>query len=65
MAAIDMSLVARSEEQLHQLLKRKNWAAREPGVMVVFCVVAAVALLLIGLWISRKMAARRAARPVE
>lgn len=22
-----------------QLVKRKNWAAREPGVMVVFCIV--------------------------
>lgn len=37
MAAIDQiitrDLVAR------ELIKRKNWAAREPGVMVVFCIV--------------------------
>jgi len=44
MAAIDQiitrDLVAR------ELIKRKNWAAREPGVMVVFCIVFVGTLLL-------------------
>jgi len=62
MAAFDQSLIARHEQQLHQLLKRKNWAAREPGVVLVFCIVGVIALLLIGLFISRKLAARKAAR---
>jgi hypothetical protein len=55
MAAIDMSLVARSELAVHQLMKRKNWAAREPGVILVFCIVGAIAFLLIGLLISKKV----------
>ncbi|KAK4191552.1 hypothetical protein QBC35DRAFT_291038 [Podospora australis] len=43
-----------------QLAKReKNWAAREPGVMVVFCIVGVVAIGLFALFISKKMAARR------
>jgi hypothetical protein len=54
MAAIDMSLVARSEA-VHTLLKRKNWAAREPGVILVFAIVGAVAILLIGLFIQKKV----------
>jgi len=60
MAAIDMSLVARSELAVHQLMKRKNWAAREPGVILVFCIVGAIAILLIGLVISKKVHARKA-----
>lgn len=55
MAAIDMSLVARSEVAVHHLLKRKNWAAREPGVILVFAIVGAVAILLIGLFIQKKV----------
>ncbi|TGO24409.1 hypothetical protein BPAE_0103g00100 [Botrytis paeoniae] len=51
-----------------QLVKRQNWAAREPGVIVVFAIVFIVASGLIGLqisrWISRhreKQAAKRSA----
>ena len=55
MAAIDMSLVARSELAVHQLMKRKNWAAREPGVILVFCIVGAIAILLIGLMVQKKV----------
>jgi hypothetical protein len=48
---------------LHELVKRKkNWAQRQPGVILVFCIVAAVVLLLTGLWLQRKLAARRAAK---
>lgn len=37
MAAIN-SLIAR--EAVHQLVRRKNWPAKNVGVMVVFCIVA-------------------------
>ena len=60
MAAIDMSLAARSEVAVHHLMKRKNWAAREPGVIVVFCIVGAVVILLTGLFIQKKIQAREA-----
>lgn len=36
MAAIN-SIIAR--DVASHLVKRKNWAAREPGVIVVFCIV--------------------------
>ena len=61
MAAIDMSLVARSEAVVSHLVKRKNWAAREPGVILVFAIVGAVGILLIGLFISKRLAARKTA----
>ncbi len=47
---------------LHELVKRKNWAQRQPGVILVFCIVASVVLLLTGLWLQKKVAARRAAK---
>ncbi len=43
--------------------RRKNWAAREAGVVVVFCIVFVVAAFLLWLCISRALARRRAARP--
>jgi hypothetical protein len=48
----------------HQLSKRSNWASREAGVIVVFCVVFIVATGLISLWVSRLISRRRAARSV-
>jgi len=63
MAAFDYSLIARSDEQFNQLMKRKkNWAAKEPGVILVFCIVGAIVILLSGLFLMKKMAARRAAK---
>lgn len=63
MAALDMSLVPRdAHAALHQLTKRKNWAAREAGVVVVFCVVFIVVAGLIFLFLYRKLLARRARR---
>jgi diacylglycerol kinase len=60
MAAIDQSLISR---ELHELVKRrKNWAAREAGVVLVFCIVFVVASLLIGLFLWKKFQARRAAK---
>ena len=61
MAAIDMSLVARSEVAVQHLMKRKNWAAREPGVILVFAIVGAVVLLLIGLFIQKKVSSSQLA----
>ncbi|KAL6906684.1 hypothetical protein GGI43DRAFT_380231 [Trichoderma evansii] len=61
MAAIDKQLIAR--DVVSQLIKRKNFAAREPGVIVVFCIVFIVAVGLIGLllykWIQRRKAATK------
>ncbi|KAI8718642.1 hypothetical protein NCS52_00643600 [Fusarium sp. LHS14.1] len=62
MAAIK-SLITR-DEVVNHLVKRKNWAAREPGVMVVFCIVGVVAIGLIGLFIHKKLAARKANKAV-
>jgi len=60
MAAIDTSLLSRSENAVHELVKRKNWAAREPGVILVFCIIGTLALLLIGIFINKKISAHRA-----
>jgi hypothetical protein len=59
MAAFDSSLISRD---VHQLMKRKNWAAKEPGVILVFCIIGAIVILLTGLFLMKKMAARRAAK---
>lgn len=44
------------------LIKRKNWAAHEAGVVLVFCIVFIVASGLLGLCISRAIKKRREAR---
>lgn len=63
MAALDLSLVRRdADAAVHQLVKRKNWAAREAGVIVVFCIVFIVVVGLICLFLYRKLIARRARR---
>ncbi|KAH6899777.1 hypothetical protein B0T10DRAFT_554347 [Thelonectria olida] len=59
MAAIK-SLIAR--EAVHQLAKRKNWAAENVGPMVVFCIVGVVGIFLVGLFISKKLSARKEAK---
>jgi len=43
-------------------MKRKNWAAKEPGVVLVFCIIGAIVILLTGLFIQKKIMARKAAR---
>lgn len=57
MAAISMPLAARAEYTLHQLAKRDNWAQREPGVIVVFCIVFLVAVLFLAMFINKKVCA--------
>jgi hypothetical protein len=61
MAALDYALLE-SRQVLHQLVKRKNWANKHPGVILVFAIVAAVVILLVGLWVQKRIAARRAAK---
>jgi hypothetical protein len=56
MAAISMPIAARAEYALHQLARRdKNWAQREPGVIVVFVIVFLVAVLVIAMFINKKV----------
>ncbi|KAH7391829.1 hypothetical protein BKA66DRAFT_568243 [Pyrenochaeta sp. MPI-SDFR-AT-0127] len=63
MAAINMSLVARSEYALHQLVKRKNWAQREVGVIVVLVIVFLVSILVIAMFINKKRQAALTGKP--
>ncbi|KAK2796628.1 hypothetical protein FQN49_009006 [Arthroderma sp. PD_2] len=49
----------------HQLVKRKNWAARESGVVLVFCIIFVLvvgvgSMLLYRRWSRRKAAAAAA-----
>jgi hypothetical protein len=56
MAAVNMSLVARSEYAVHQFMKRdKNWAQREPGVIVVLVIVFLVLILVIAMFINKRV----------
>jgi hypothetical protein len=59
MAAIDMNqLVSRSNYAAHQLMKRKkNWAQREPGVIIVLVIVFLVAILVIAMFINKQVRA--------
>jgi hypothetical protein len=59
MPALDLSSRTASET-LHQLVTRKNWAAREPGVILVFCILGALAILLGAIFINKKISERRA-----
>ncbi|SPJ76154.1 uncharacterized protein FTOL_05885 [Fusarium torulosum] len=61
MAAIK-SLMTR-DEVVHQLAKRQNWAAKEAGVIVVFCIVGVVAIGLLSLFLHKKAVARKANKP--
>jgi predicted MFS family arabinose efflux permease len=44
----------------HELLKRHNWASRNPGVILVFCIVFLVVLGFCTLFIYRRMLRRKA-----
>lgn len=60
MPAINNVLVAR--DTMSHLAKRSNWAQREAGVIVVFCIVFIVLVGVIGLFISRRISSARARR---
>jgi ABC-type taurine transport system substrate-binding protein len=62
MAAFDHSLIARGAGELNHLVARKNWAYKNPGVVLVFCIVGVVAILLIFLFVQKKLHARKMAR---
>ncbi|KAF3397812.1 hypothetical protein F1880_005818 [Penicillium rolfsii] len=49
-----------SRNGLSSIAKRRNWASREPGVILVFCILFIVGLGIIALIIYRKWMARRA-----
>ncbi|KAJ4418435.1 hypothetical protein N0V85_001424 [Neurospora sp. IMI 360204] len=57
MPAIQRSVVVR--DTLNLIAKRSNWAGKEAGVIVVFCVVFIVLVGLVALFIHKKCAARR------
>ncbi|KAJ5682185.1 hypothetical protein N7462_005350 [Penicillium macrosclerotiorum] len=59
MAAI--SMIERSQgSKLPLVVKRGNWASREPGVILVFCIVFVVAVGIIALFAYRKWMKRKA-----
>lgn len=60
MPAINAAVVAR--DTFSQIAKRDNWAAQEPGVIVVFCIVFLVLVALVSLFIYKKLKARRERR---
>jgi hypothetical protein len=62
MPSLDFAVVKRDmTANFNQLVRRKeSWPHRNPGVMVVFCVVFVIAAGLIFLFFYRKMLARRA-----
>ena len=65
MPALDLSQLAyHAHMAAHQLVrrKRKNWAGKNAGVVLVFCIVLVIAFGLIVLFLYRKILARRAAR---
>ena len=57
MPAIQRSVVVR--DTLNLIAKRSNWAGREPGVIVVFCIVFIVLVGLVALFIHKQLVARR------
>jgi hypothetical protein len=59
MPAVNTAIVAR--DAFSHIAKR-NWAGQEAGVIVVFCIVFVVAVGLLALFISKKLAARKAAK---
>ncbi|TID27813.1 hypothetical protein E2P81_ATG00568 [Venturia nashicola] len=51
------SLIARGA---HQLLKRKkNFAQKNPGIILVFCIVGSIFFLIVGILLMKKIAARK------
>ena len=62
MPAINFSVTA-SDPSSRQLIKRgSNWASRNVGVTLVFCIVFVIAGGLIGLFLYRSILARKARR---
>lgn len=54
-----LNLVTR-DEAINMMAKRSNWAGKNAGVMVVFCILFIVGVGLVTLFIYRKVMARKA-----
>lgn len=55
-----MAAIALRNSQIHHLAKRRNWASKNPGVVLVFCIVFIVGVGVIALFAYRKWMARKA-----
>lgn len=60
MPPLHLSLLTR-DAPLH-LSKRSNWAGKNAGVVVVFCIVFVIAAGLLGIFLQRRYLARMARR---
>lgn len=50
-----LTVTSRSQaNDMSLIMKRSNWASREPGVILVFCIVFIVALGIVALFAYRK-----------
>jgi len=47
------------------LVPRKNFASKNPGIILVFCILGALGILIIGLVTQKWLQRRRARAPVE
>jgi hypothetical protein len=57
MAAIDNTLAVR--DVAAHLMKRANFASRNPGVILVFCICFIVGVFLVGLFIYKRIQRRK------
>ncbi|KAJ6086357.1 hypothetical protein N7486_010638 [Penicillium sp. IBT 16267x] len=59
MAAI--SRITRSQaSSLHRIAKRRNWASKNPGVVLVFCIIFLVGLGILSLFVYRRVLQKKA-----
>ena len=61
MAAFESLLYPRDNQE-HYLVKRSNWASRNVGPVLVFCILFVVGSGLLSLFIYRKIKASKAGR---
>lgn len=60
MPAINNSLVKRAIADASFLVKRGNFASTNPGIILVFCILGAIAILITSLIVHKKLRARAA-----
>jgi hypothetical protein len=59
LVTLTMPAIEIAKRGAFELTKRENFASREPGVIVVFCVLGAIGILLIALYCAKKMKQRK------
>lgn len=59
---LSITMAALMTREMAQLAKRENWAKQEAGVVVVLCIVFVVAVGLVGLYVYKKVKARKEAK---